>query len=372
MRLLYITDALAVYGGIERVLTQKVNWLAEHGYDVYVLTANQGNHPFCFSLHPKVQYDDLGVFFYRQYSAPIWKRLSMKCELNQKFRQGVRDKIREFTPDIIICTRLEYVCNIIQVKGEIPFVFESHSSCLCDIFEDDGFFRRFFLWYTKLSLKKANAVVALTNGDAKEWRRYSSNIFVIPDVVFLNNSYLSDCTAKSAIFVGRFTKQKDFDSLLRIWSIVYQKHTDWTLNIYGSYGDEQEEIIKKINNTNAGVVVYNPSSDIIAKYKENSILLFTSLYEPFGLVLPEAMSCGLPVVAFDCPYGPADIITDVVDGFLIKNRNIDDYVNKVCLLIENEKLRCKMGKAGIISSQRYQANAIMPEWMKLFKQLCKR
>ena len=108
---------------------------------------------------------------------------------------------------------------------------------------------------------------------------------------------------------------------------------------------------------------------MITKYKESSILLFTSLYEPFGLVLPEAMSCGLPVVAFDCPYGPADIVNDGVDGFLIANRSIEEYVEKVCFLIENEKLRIDMGKAGISSSQRFNECIIMPQWKKLFEEL---
>ena len=95
----------------------------------------------------------------------------------------------------------------------------------------------------------------------------------------------------------------------------------------------------------------------------------TSRYEPFGLVLPEAMSCGLPVVAFDCPYGPADIVTDGVDGFLIKNRNIEEYADKVCILIEHEDLRRRFGKAGVLSSQRYRADNVMPQWVSLFNQL---
>ena len=95
----------------------------------------------------------------------------------------------------------------------------------------------------------------------------------------------------------------------------------------------------------------------------------TSRYEPFGLVLPEAMSCGLPVVAFDCPYGPADIITDGVDGFLIKERSVEEFANRVCQLIENEQLRVQMGKRGMDSSQRYSTEAIMPKWAKLFEQL---
>lgn len=366
MRLLYVTDALAIYGGLERVLTQKVNWLAEHGHDVFVLTANQGNHPFCFSLHPKVQYDDLSVLFHLQYCFPIWKRVVVRRELNQKFRQGLKDVIQEFSPDIIICVKLEYVRNIIRVKGEIPFVFESHSSCLCGIFEKDSISRRLYMWYLKLALDKAEAVVALTNGDAKEWQRYSSDVYVIPNVVSLNNSQLSDCSSKSAIFVGRFTKQKDVDSLFQIWSVVYQRHPDWKLNIYGGYGNMQDEIMTKVSKMNMGIVVHSPSSDLITKYKENSMLLFTSIFEPFGLVLPEAMSCGLPVVAFDCPYGPSDIVSDGIDGFLVKDRNCNMFADKVCMLMNDLEMRRKMGEKGAQFSRRYDETHIMPIWNNLF------
>jgi len=99
--------------------------------------------------------------------------------------------------------------------------------------------------------------------------------------------------------------------------------------------------------------------------------LMTSLYEPFGLVLVEAMSCGLPVVAFDCPYGPADIIHDGKDGFLVEDRNIEAYSDKVCQLIENEKLRSEMGRIASRSSQCYKAEKIMPQWVNLFEQLKK-
>ena len=94
----------------------------------------------------------------------------------------------------------------------------------------------------------------------------------------------------------------------------------------------------------------------------------TSRYEPFGLVLPEAMSCGLPVVAFDCPYGPAEIVTDGFDGFLVRQRKLEEFADKVCLLMDNQELRVKIGKAGIVSSQKYDVNHIMSLWKQLFKQ----
>ena len=76
------------------------------------------------------------------------------------------------------------------------------------------------------------------------------------------------------------------------------------------------------------------------------------------------------MVAFDCPYGPASIITEGVDGFLIADRNEKDFADKICLLIENPDLRRQLGQAAIHSSQRYRAERIMPEWQKLFESLC--
>ena len=99
------------------------------------------------------------------------------------------------------------------------------------------------------------------------------------------------------------------------------------------------------------------------------MLVMTSLYEPFGLVLVEAMSCGLPVVAFNCPYGPADIIIDGVDGFLIENRNVELFASRICQLMDNLELRQKMGKAAVLSAQRYKADYVMPQWEKLFMEL---
>ena len=102
------------------------------------------------------------------------------------------------------------------------------------------------------------------------------------------------------------------------------------------------------------------------KYRESSMLLMSSLYEPFGLVLVEAMSCGLPVVAFNCPYGPADIINDGIDGFLVEDRNIEAFADRVCQLMADEDLRLQMGRAAVLSAQRYKSETIMPKWRKMF------
>lgn len=371
MRLLYICDALAVYGGLERVLIEKANWLAKQdGYEVCLLTVNQGDHPISFPLHPDVQFEDLDIQFHQQYQLPFWKRVVRNRQLHRLFRKRLASKIQEKASDIIICTRLDYIRDVISVKGDKPLVFESHSLCLASRFEGDGLLRRLHIRYLQLAVKKATMTVALTQGDADEWKKLTPNVCVIPNVVHLNESgSCSDCAAKSAIFVGRFSKQKDVGSLLRIWKLVHERFPDWCLHIYGEYGGEQDSIFAKIKQMDANIHVHEATSNLMEKYRENSILLMTSSYEPFGLVLPEAMSCGLPVVAFDCPYGPADIITDGSDGFLISMNKRDDFANRVCHLMDYFDLRIKMGKSGIESSKRYAECCIMPLWEHLFGRL---
>ena len=370
MRIIYVNDTLAIWGGLERVIVEKVNYLVEeYGHEVHLLTVNQGSHPIPYSLSSRVVYNDLGINFHQQYNYSKLRRIVIRWQLNCLFVKRLKEYISNIRPDIIVSVRSELTMGIVKAKGNIPLVYESHTSRYCRKFNNSGLCVRMkAAWYNR-SARYANKIVTLTEGDALDWRNINPNVTVIPNIVHLNQSgNYSNCESKSVIFVGRFCRQKDIRRLLEIWEIVYKRHPDWDLHIYGGYGEEQNRILLEIKEMDANIQVHHPTSDIMEKYKENSILLLTSRYEPFGLVLPEAMSCGLPVVAFDCPYGPAEIINDGVDGFLIRGRNIEEFADKVCLLMENQELRVKMGKVGIVTSQRYDANLIMPLWKQLFKQ----
>ena len=372
MRILYVTDSLAVWGGMERVLVDKANYLATHGgYEVFMLTICQGNHLFPFPLDPRVTHVDMNIPFYAQYHYSVFRRIWMLRRLRHDLRAKFLQQLTQIQPDVIDCLRIEYVNDIFRVKGDIPLVFESHTSFWTSRFEKAGFMRRLHTWWMNLSAIKAQAVVALTEGDAAEWRKVNRSVYVIPDVVHLNKiGGYCDPQTKSVVYVGRLSRQKDIGSLLAVWQIVCQRYPDSQLHIYGERGDIENSLLQQLQEEGNGVTVHAPAVDIMNIYRQHAILLLTSRYEPFGMVLPEAMSCGLPVVAFDCPYGPANIITDGMDGFLIKDRNIHDFADKVCLLIENPDMRKKMGEAAILSSHRYRADRIMPAWHKLFESFC--
>lgn len=373
MKILYINDALAIWGGIERVLVDKVNHLADmYDFEIILVTLNQGNHPIPYMLSPKVKCKDLDIQFHKQYKYRGLKRLYVRFQLKRLFKARFRKLIETIKPDVIVCVRIELMNTVSQVKGTIPLIYESHNSKNAHVFLNMNFYERMkFTWNNRHAMK-AQIVVALTEGDASDWRPINSHVCVIPNMVSLNKSgCYSDCQTKSVIYVSRFSDQKDIQSLIQIWSIVHLRHSDWQLHIYGEYGELQDELLPMINQMNTNITIHNPTSHIFEEYLKCSMLLLTSRYEPFGLVLPEAMSCGLPVIAFDCPYGPAEIITDGVDGFLIKNRDNNAFADKVCLLIENKDLRVKMGKAGILSSKRYEADRIIPQWKVLFERICK-
>ena len=371
MRILYVNDAIAIWGGVERILVEKVNYLAEnYGYEMFVVTTNQGSHPMPFSLSQKVTHKDLNIQIHRQYLYQGLLRIFMKIYLNYLFVKRLRSYIQEIQPDVIVSVRPMLTNTIVRANGSIPLVFESHSSYKGQYAIDSHFYTKLKVELSNWSARYAQRVVALTEGDASEWRKINSQVCVIPNIVHLNDSgNFSDCEAQSVIFVGRFSKQKDIKSLLDIWKMVHERKPNWQLQIYGGHGEDQDSLLPIIENMNANIHVHEPSSHIMNRYKESSILVMTSAYEPFGLALPEAMSCGIPVVAFDCPYGPSDIITNGEDGFIIPNRDTQLFAEKVCLLMDNPDLRKKMGKAGIASSRRYEAKLIMPQWKELFEQL---
>ena len=191
---------------------------------------------------------------------------------------------------------------------------------------------------------------------------------VIPNLVHLNDGPISTLENKRVIFVGRFEYQKRPMEMIRICEKIHPKHPDWQLDIYGE-GEQLQELEAKTHSLVMNNVVHHPTNQIFDCYRESSIMVSTSLFEPFGLVIPESMSCGLPVVAYDCPYGPSSLIENGKNGFLIEQNNISNFVDRVYMLMHDIELRRRIGKEAVLSSQKYNALNVMPLWNQLFEQL---
>lgn len=376
MKIIYIYDAIARIGGTEKILVDKMNYLADnYNQEVYLITTSQGKYPFAFPLSKKVKHIDLSVRQHIIYQYSLLKRIYMGWKMNGQLKQKFKTVINELTPDIIISTTYCFADIVCNQKCKAKKIIESHvAKDFTGV--NDGVNRNFISYlYTKLKIKKyintiekkSDIIVTLTHGDANSWK--TKNTVVIPNIVDLHNTEYSQHKEKTAIFVGRFTYQKGLERMLEAWKIVVSKRKDWTLKLVGE--GEQKEYLKqqchKLGITDN--VIFAPATkDIATEYVNSSLFLFTSRFEGFGLVLVEAMQCGVPCISFDCPYGPSEIIDDEVNGYLVENDDVEEFAQATLKLIEDEELRKKMGEAAIEKSKQYLPEHIMPQWIEIFKQ----
>ena len=372
MKIFYLFRSLSVWGGIERILVDKMNWLAlKGGNEVYMLTTDQGDHPIPYQVCNNVHIEDLGISFHRRYQFGYLKRIVISYQMRHKYKKSLSDRINRIQPDVIVCTTADQIDIITAVKGRIPLVVESHSICSRTIEQGKyAFLRKYRRFNFLKTLSKTDCVVALTEGDAEEWRHFHHNVVVIPNMLHPCKVEPSSLTSKRVIWVGRFDYQKRAEVAIGIWKQVVDRYLDWFLDIYGE-GEYESEIALMASSTR-NVFLHKPTSHIFDCYSNSSILISTSLFEPFGLVIAEAMSCGLPVVAFDCPYGPAAIINEGVNGFLIPSDNMHFFADKLSLLMEDTSLKKRMGQAALDSSDRFNADLVMPQWLALFDELSKK
>lgn len=180
----------------------------------------------------------------------------------------------------------------------------------------------------------------------------------------------SSLTNKQAIMVGRYNEAKGYEYITEAWETVHKRHHDWILNIYGS-GEMRDDVERWIKERNLQdtMIMHEPTIHIMEKYTESSICVLSSRYEGFTLVIMEAMSCGVPCVSFDTPFGPRNIITDGEDGILVDYLNTKALADSICKVIEDENLRKRLGMNAKRNIQRFSQETIMQQWQNLFHSL---
>jgi glycosyltransferase involved in cell wall biosynthesis len=221
---------------------------------------------------------------------------------------------------------------------------------------------------------KLDAVAVLTHDDRRD---YSELLAGAPTRVARITNGLTRMKGEPAqerekvvLAAGRVTWQKGFDLLIDAFIPVAQKHPDWKLRIYGD-GVRFDRLRKRIIRQGVynNVFLMGATRRLGELMSRASLFALSSRYEGFGMVIVEAMSKGLPVVSFDCPRGPAEIVDDGRDGILVPNGNVEALTRALLELIEDEERRARYGAAALEKASTFDIGAIGMQWESLFDEL---
>ena len=380
MKILYIINKMTNLAGIERILTCKMNYLSEKtDYSVFLVTYEQPNQALSFQLNNKITYQPINAPIPQREGMTLFGWMKVYISARKVFKREFNHFLKNIHPDIVICTGYAYpVLDIIidasrQINAKT--IMESHVkgdtvSMKKYIFNHTlASMLSFWDYYILNKVKKADCVVTLTQEDKEFWRSYAKRIEVIPNILTITPKKVVDYRAKRIIAAGRFVHQKGFDLLLDAWHMINKDISDWHLYIFGNENREPYQKIVDKYQMNDNTHLMGATKDIAEEFSKSSIFVLSSRFEGFGLVLAEAMSCGLPCVSFDCPYGPRDIITDREDGILVENGNVEALSKAIEQLMTEEDLRQSMGEKALINVARYDSSNIMTRWEELFSSL---
>ena len=374
LKIVYCTPALYMAGGVERVLTLKANYFAEHfGYDITIILTEGKEKPLFYPLSDKIKVINLDINFEELWTCSFVKKAFVYLKKQRIFKKKLTNELMRIRPDITISLLRREINFINEIKDGSKKIGELHvNRANYRNFEagDSNAIKNMFAkyWMRNLvsHLKRLDRFVVLTEEDKASWTELD-NVEVIPDPLAFDIDKASPLTNKRVIAVGRYVYQKGFDLLLQAWAKVEKRHNDWELAIYGM-GDRTpyEQIIEKMHIDRNRCHLNGPTDDIKQEYLNSSLFVFSSRFEGFGMVLIEAMACGLPVISFDCPCGPKDIVRYQEDGLLVPSGDVAELSDAIHQLLSDDALRHEMAKKAIVNVRRFQLPEIAERWKNLY------
>ena len=350
MKLLFLVYDISIRAGTERAVSMLANWFAgREGYQVVLLTSNLTNNVAAYPLSANVTIEHL--------SLPVYP----KGKLRQMFwhvelLKRLKTRMSGETGAAVIGTwsTLNLVLAA-AAESKNRYIGWEHT-----VYDNVDFLRKLL---RKRYYRRLSAVVTLTRRDAERYRAHQVHVETVPNSSPLSSAEPAPLDAQQVLSLGRLTPPKGFDLYLEIASRLIPEYPGWRFIIAGS-GPEETLLRNRISELSIGeqAEIVTGVRDVEPLYMGSSIVAVTSRAEGFPMVLLEAMSCGVPCVSFDCPYGPAEIITDGEDGFLIPPGDLSAFSEKLELLMNNAALRRKMGAAARRNVRRFSMDRIGEAW----------
>ena len=376
MKIIYCIPSIYCMGGVERIISGKANMLTEMGHDVSIITTDQQGRPPYFKINDKIKCYDLGINYSENKRRGLIKKLFYFFYNSYLHKKRLEKLLIELRADIVISTFFNEMAFLPQIKDGSKKIVEFHfSRPMFRITRRKnimGYVDKFMMSQNIKTLRKYDRFVVLSQEDAQNWKELN-NVSVINNVCTIGIVERAKLEEHRVISVGRYEFQKGFDRLINSWALIAQQVPDWTLHIFGE-GSLRPVLTKQIQDLHLenSVFLDGATNDINKELSKSSIVAFTSNYEGFPMAIIEVESAGLPVVSFDAPCGPKDIIRDGEDGFLVKNGDVKSLSERLLSLMQNYELRKEMGEKAFENSKRFTPEVIMPQWISLFETILKK
>lgn len=339
-------------GGTERVTSQLANLLINY-YDITIISLKSGQN-INFYVDERIDIIELRGISENK----LVRRLFNLIELNKHITNKNIDMFINVDITLSLYT-LPFRKRVKNISWEhFNFFSESNS--------------RIRQFSRKISSRYSDAVVVLSDADLKNYqsnlKRYSNIRRIYNPIAFNREVGGYNLNSKVVLSVGRLESQKGFDILLDAWKNV-SNDGSWVLKIIGD-GSKKEELLAKISQNHINNVMISPfTNDIEKEYINSAIYVMSSRYEGFGLALAEAQSKGLPLITFDCPEGPAEIVGYGDYGILIENGNVQSLSNELSSLMNSIELREYWSNASLKGANRFNTQEILNEWINLFEEI---
>ena len=397
-KIVFCTPALYSAGGVERVVSYKASYFAEQlGYDVTIIVTEGRGRDCYFPLSDKVKVINFELGFEELWKASFMKKVYLYLTKQRQYKRLLKAELMRIRPDITISMlrrEINFLTDIPDGSKKIGELHVNRANYRNFEANDSNGVKRLFarFWMKSLvgKLNRLDQLVVLTEKSKASWPELS-NVTVIPDPISIypppnplpkgvGIEMKSDKCAKRVVTIGRYAYQKGYDLLLQAWADIeklkkleeVKEVNEWTLDIYGQ-GDQTDyrELMTELGIDANQCHLNGPVEDVVKAYQDSSIFVLSSRFEGFGMVLIEAMACGLPVVSFDCPAGPDEIITDGVDGLLVPSGDVHALAEKLMALMSDENLRRRLGQRAFQTAKRYDMANLATQWTALFEKVIK-
>jgi len=377
LKIVYITPALYMAGGVERVLSIKANYFAEQfGYDITIILTEGKGKPLAYPLSDKIKVVNLDVNFEELWTCSFVKKVFVYLRKQWQYKRKLKAELMRIRPDITDSLLRREINFITKIKDGSKKIGELHvNRANYRNFEANEsnwlkeLFAKFWMKNLIAHLKKLDKFVVLTEEDKAAWTELD-NVVAIHNPVSFKPASVSPLTEKRVIAVGRYVYQKGFDLLLRAWKKVETECPDWRLDIFGD-GDrsQYEQLAEELGIDSSRCHLNAPTNQIQKEYINSSVFAVSSRFEGLSMALLEAAACGLPIVSFACPCGPRDLISDGVDGLLVEKENVDALADSLVKVMKSPETRERMGSAILKKAELFRIDYLAEQWRRVFESL---